>query len=110
MKGLGPCASACDGNVVITQTARISHYGHVNNVADYSFFDTAVNGFLVEATGVDIRELTAIGVVAESSCRCLSGVSFPDTICAGLEVERAGRTSVVYHIAIFRGDEDDKPY
>jgi acyl-CoA thioester hydrolase len=82
------------------------HYGHVNNVAYYSFFDTAVNGFLIEASGADIRDLPAIGIVAESSCRFLSPVSFPETIHAGLALERLGTSSVVYAIALFRGDED----
>jgi acyl-CoA thioester hydrolase len=81
------------------------HYGHVNNVAYYSFFDTAVNGFLMEASGTDIRGLPAIGVVAESSCRFLAGASFPDTIHAGLEIERLGSSSVVYRIALFRNDD-----
>jgi acyl-CoA thioester hydrolase len=81
------------------------HYGHVNNVAYYSFFDTAVNGFLMEATGTDIRTLPAIGVVAESSCRFIAGASFPDTIHAGLEIERLGTSSVVYRIALFRNDD-----
>lgn len=81
------------------------HYGHINNVAYYSFFDTAVNGFLIEATGTDIRALPAIGVVAESSCRFLAGASFPDTIHAGLEIERLGTSSVVYRIALFRNDD-----
>ena len=82
------------------------HYGHVNNVAYYSFFDTAVNGFLIEASGADIRDLPAIGIVAESSCRFLSAVSFPDTIHAGIGLERLGTSSIVYAIALFRGDED----
>jgi acyl-CoA thioester hydrolase len=82
------------------------HYGHVNNVAYYSFFDTAVNGFLIEACGTDIRDLPAIGIVAESGCRFLEAVSFPEVVHAGLEVERLGTTSVVYRIALFRGDED----
>ena len=81
------------------------HYGHVNNVAYYSYFDTAVNGFLIEAAGVDIRELPAIGIVAESSCRFVSAISFPDVIQAGLAVERLGRSSVVYSMALFRGDD-----
>jgi acyl-CoA thioester hydrolase len=81
------------------------HYGHVNNVAYYSFFDTAVNGFLMEATGTDIRNLPAIGIVAESSCRFLAGASFPDTIHAGLEIERLGTSSVVYRISLFRNDD-----
>ena len=82
------------------------HYGHVNNVAYYSFFDTAVNGFLIEATGTDIRDLPAIGIVAESSCTFLSAVSFPDTIHAGLGIERLGTKSVIYRIALFRGDDE----
>ena len=41
-------------------------YGHVNNVVYYSFFDTAVNGYLIDATGVDIRKLDAYGIVAET--------------------------------------------
>src|SRR3954469_15207065 len=83
------------------------HYGHVNNVAYYSFFDTAVNGFLIEATGTDIRELQAIGIVAESSCQFLTPISFPDVIHAGLGIERLGARSIVYTIALFRGDDED---
>ena len=83
------------------------HYGHVNNVAYYSFFDTAVNGFLIDATGTDIRDLPAIGIVAESSCTFLSAISFPDTIHAGLAIEKLGTKSVVYRIALFRNKDDD---
>lgn len=82
------------------------HYGHVNNVAYYSYFDTAVNGFLIEAARVDIRELPAIGLVVESGCNFLRAASFPDTIHAGLAVETIGNSSVVYAIALFRNDED----
>ncbi len=82
------------------------HYGHVNNVAYYSYFDTAVNGFLIEASGADVRDLPAIGIVAESSCRFLGAASFPDTIHAGLAVERLGTSSVVYRIALFRNNDD----
>ena len=78
------------------------HYGHVNNVAYYSFFDTAVNGFLLDATGRDIRTDQAIGVVAETSCRFLQEISFPDALEVGLAIERLGTRSVVYRLAIFR--------
>ena len=83
------------------------HYGHVNNVAYYSYFDTAVNGFLIDATGTDIRELDAIGIVAESGCQFLKAVSFPDTIHAGLAVTRLGNSSVSYEIALFRENDED---
>jgi len=91
---------------VATRWMDNDHYGHVNNVAYYSFFDTAVNGFLIDASGRDIRELPAIGVVAESGCQFLQGASFPDTLHAGLAVERLGSSSVVYRIALFRNDDD----
>ncbi|MEO7135602.1 MAG: thioesterase family protein [Vicinamibacterales bacterium] len=91
---------------IATRWIDNDHYGHVNNVAYYSFFDTAVNGFLIEATGTDIRGLPAIGIVAESSCRFLSAISFPDAIEAGLGVERIGTSSIVYAIALFRSTED----
>jgi acyl-CoA thioester hydrolase len=91
---------------IATRWMDNDHYGHVNNVAYYSFFDTAVNGFLIEASGTDIRDLPAIGIVAESSCQFLSAVSFPDVIHAGLGIERLGTSSIVYSIGLFRGDED----
>jgi acyl-CoA thioester hydrolase len=78
-------------------------YGHVNNVVYYSYFDTAVNGWLMEATGQDIRQLPAIGVVAETSCRYFSELSFPDALDSGLRIERLGKSSIVYRIGLFRG-------
>jgi len=76
-------------------------YGHVNNVVYYSYFDTAVNGYLIDTTGTDIRALPAIGVVAETSCRYFESVSFPDELEIGLAVERLGRSSIVYLLGIF---------
>ncbi len=92
---------------IATRWMDNDHYGHVNNVAYYSFFDTAVNGFLIEASGIDIRELPAIGIVAESSCQFLDALSFPETIAAGLALERLGTTSVVYRIGLFRDGRDE---
>ena len=80
-------------------------YGHVNNVVYYSYFDTAVNGWLIEATGTDIRALPAIGIVAETGCRYFSEVSFPDVLELGLGLERLGNSSVVYRLGLFRQGE-----
>src|SRR6476469_9239297 len=92
---------------IATRWMDNDHYGHVNNVAYYSFFDTAVNGYLITATGTDVRQLPAICIVAESSCRFFSSVSFPDTVHAGLGIERVGARSVVYTIALFRNQDDE---
>jgi acyl-CoA thioester hydrolase len=93
---------------ITTRWADNDVYGHVNNVVYYAYFDTAVNGWLIDATGVDIRGLPAIGIVAETSCRFLAPLSFPDPVTAGVAVGRLGRTSIVYRIGLFRG-EDDAP-
>lgn len=85
-----------------TRWADNDHYGHVNNVTYYSYFDSAVNGWLMATTGVDIRELDALGVVAETSCRFLAELSFPDRLQVGLAIERLGTQSITYSLAIFR--------
>ncbi len=83
------------------------HYGHANNVVYYAWFDTAVNGWLIEASGRDVRELPAIGVVAETACRYLRPVGFPEPLEIGLAVSRLGRTSVTYRLAVLRAGEDE---
>ncbi|MCQ4122029.1 acyl-CoA thioesterase [Rhodococcus tibetensis] len=91
---------------VPTRWADNDHYGHVNNVTYYSYFDTAVNAWLMAQTGRDIRELPAIGIVAETSCKYLSELTFPDSLQVGLSIERLGNRSIVYALAIFREGED----
>ena len=83
------------------------HYGHVNNVAYYSYFDSAVNGWLMDATGSDTRSLSAIGIVAETGCRFLKQISFPDALEVGLRLEKVGNSSVVYQLAVFRGSDTE---
>lgn len=82
-------------------------YGHVNNVVYYSFFDTAVNGFLIDATGADIRRLDAVGLVAETQCEFLRELRFPDDVHVGLSVERLGTSSIVYRLGLFQGSSDE---
>lgn len=82
-------------------------YGHVNNVVYYSYFDTAVNGFLIEATGTDIRQLPAVGLVAETGCRYLRELNFPGDVQAGLSVTKLGTASIVYRIALFQGADEE---
>ncbi|GAA5184564.1 thioesterase family protein [Rugosimonospora acidiphila] len=83
-------------------------YGHVNNVVHYLMFDTAVNGWLIEASGTDIRSLPAIGLVVETSCRYFAELRFPEVVTAGIGLERLGNTSVVYRLALF-GQHAEQP-
>lgn len=80
-------------------------YGHVNNVVYYSFFDTAVNRWLIERGLLDVAASPAIGLVVETQCRYLAPITFPDRVTAGIRVARLGRSSVRYEIGLFRNDE-----
>jgi acyl-CoA thioesterase FadM len=90
-----------------TRWADDDVYGHMNNAVYYEMFDTAVNAHLIEATGVNVRTLPAVGVVAETSCRYFREIGFPAPVDAGLAVERVGTSSVVYRIGLFQGDGDE---
>ncbi len=39
-------------------------YGHVNNVVYYSYFDTAINAFLISDGGLDIAKAEVRNIVA----------------------------------------------
>lgn len=80
-------------------------YGHVNNVIYYSWFDTAVNQFLVAAGVLDIERSPVIGLVIETQCNYFAPVAFPDRITAGIRVTKLGNSSVRYEVGIFREDE-----
>jgi acyl-CoA thioester hydrolase len=89
-----------------TRWADIDVYRHMNNAVYFELIDTAVNAHLLEATGVDIRRLPAVGVVAEVSCRYFRELSFPEPVELGLVADRVGRSSVVYRIGLFQGGDD----
>ena len=77
-------------------------YGHVNNVEYYSYFDTVINSYLIRSGGLDIHAGASIGLCAESHCRFLDALAFPDAVDAGLRVAKLGNSSVRYEIGLFR--------
>jgi acyl-CoA thioester hydrolase len=89
-----------------TRWADDDVYGHMNNARYFELIDTAVNVHLAEATGTDIRDLPAIGVVAEVSCRYFREIGYPRPVDLGLVVDKVGTSSVVYRIGIFQGDPE----
>ncbi len=81
-------------------------YGHINNVVYYSFFDTAVNGYLIEAGALDIHAGEVIGLVIETQCNYFAPLAFPQTIEAGLRVAHLGKSSVRYEVGLFAQGEE----
>ncbi|MGZ5405559.1 MAG: acyl-CoA thioesterase [Nocardioides sp.] len=92
---------------VTTRWADIDVYGHMNNARYFEIIDTVVNNHLAAATGVDIRALEAIGVVAEVGCRYFAEVGYPAPVDVGVVAEKVGRSSVVYRVGLFQGDGDE---
>jgi len=89
---------------ISTRWMDVDAYGHVNNVEYLSYFDTAVNGWLIDQGVLDPRRSETVFLVVETQCAYFSEFVFPDTVHAGLRAVRLGGSSVTYEIALFRGD------
>lgn len=82
-------------------------YGHVNNVTYYSYFDSAINRYLIEEGGLDIHSATVVGYVVSSNCQFRKPVAYPDAIEAALRVAKTGNSSVTYELGIFKQGENE---
>ena len=81
-------------------------YLHVNNVVYYSYFDTVINRYLIDAGGLDFRADPVVGIAVESMCRFHRSFAYPEIVDAGLRVGHLGTSSVRYEIGLF-GSEDE---
>jgi acyl-CoA thioester hydrolase len=81
-------------------------YGHINNAVYYSFFDTAVNRYLIEHDVLDLQNSKEIGLVVETQCQYFAPIVYPDLIHVGLKVTHLGKSSARYEVAIFKNHED----
>ena len=81
-------------------------FGHVNNATYYSFFDTAITAWLIE-NGCVNRAEGSLWMVAETGCRFLAEVAFPEILAVGLYVARLGRSSVQYRRGLCREAADE---
>ena len=82
-------------------------YGHMNNAVYYEYFDTAVNEWLISSGALAVPDGPVVGLVAETSCKYLSSVGFPQKLDIGVSVTRLGRSSVIYGLALFAEGEDE---
>jgi acyl-CoA thioester hydrolase len=82
-------------------------YGHVNNAHYFSFFDSAVNAFLIAEGGLDVQRGPVVGFVVSSGCDFHAPVAYPEPVEVGIRVEEVGRSSARYGVALF-ADGDDR--
>ena len=76
-------------------------YGHINNAHYYSFFDTAVDAFLLHHALRPMISGNYQTLVVASECRYFTQVSAPGTIRVGVSPGRLGRSSTTYEVAVF---------
>lgn len=76
-------------------------FGHLNNAVYYEIFDSVINRYLADGTGLPPSAFPSLGVVAESACKFYAAVAFPAPLKVGLAVERLGRSSVTYALGVF---------
>jgi acyl-CoA thioester hydrolase len=88
---------------ITTRWMDNDQYGHVNNVVYYSYFDTAVNQWLINNA---LLGTNLIGLVVQTQCEFHSGLSFPQALQIGLRLGRLGNTSVRYELAVFADASD----
>ena len=81
-------------------------YTHLN-VNYYSYFDTAVNQYLIERGVLDIHNGDIVGFVVETSCSYFQPLAFPDAVAAGIRVARIGSSSIRYEVGLFRNDDQE---
>lgn len=90
-----------------TRWADNDAYGHVNNTIFYQWFDSAVNGWLVDQGLLDIQAGDPIALVVETRCSYFGPLEFPGDVDVGLGVSSLGRSSVRYRIGVFGPGKND---
>ena len=81
-------------------------FGHVNNVTYYSFFDSTLTGWLL-ARGLLGAGEGPMWMAAETGCRYISEIAFPDEVAVGFRLGRLGTSSVRWELGLFRGGSDE---
>ncbi|MEO0681683.1 MAG: thioesterase family protein [Pseudomonadota bacterium] len=88
----------------VPMTTRLrdnDQYGHMNNVVYYEYFDSAVNEWLIDEAGLFLPDGPVIGIVADTQCSFLSEVKWPSRVEVAMRMDRIGRTSLTYGLALF---------
>lgn len=83
-------------------------YGHINNVAYYSYFDSTINRYLIEQGGLNIHDGEVVGYVVSSGCDYFEAAAYPEPLTVGMRVDKLGNSSVRYGLALFGAAGDAK--
>ena len=87
-----------------TKLSDIDVYQNVNNFIFFSYFDTALNNFLIKKKIIDYRTGNVLDLVVENKCNFHESITFPCRLKIGFSVEKIGNTSVTYNLGIIKGN------
>lgn len=73
-------------------------FNHLNNVVFYRYAESARIGYL-QALGM--FDGSMVTVLAQSSCKYLRPVTYPDTLLLGVRCQRLGNTSIVIEYSYY---------
>ncbi|MDA8234348.1 MAG: thioesterase family protein [Clostridia bacterium] len=75
---------------------------HVNNVSYYRYFENARIKYFDEIGIFEIKTKTGIApVLAETKCKYLQSLTYPDNLTVGAKVRSIGQTSFIMDYLIF---------
>jgi len=81
-------------------------YGHMNNAIYNFLYDSVINTYLIEKCQLDPARSPQYGMVVHSHGDYFGSIAFPAVAELALRVNRLGRSSVTYEIALFEKGND----
>lgn len=75
--------------------------GHVNNVAFNRYFEVVAVDFQTRVAGIKWTQEGIVPMAVETLCRFHKQLSFPETVTGCLRVNKIGRSSVIFGIALY---------
>ncbi|KAF5507796.1 hypothetical protein CGCA056_v012860 [Colletotrichum aenigma] len=90
-----------------TRWADNDMYQHMNNSIYNFLYDSVVNTYLIEHCGLSPSGSEQHGLVVHSQSDYFAPISFPAVAEVALRVNKLGKSSVTYEIAVFEKGVDE---
>ncbi|KAI0144212.1 Thioesterase/thiol ester dehydrase-isomerase [Hypoxylon sp. NC0597] len=79
-------------------------YDHLNNSVYNFLFDSVVNAYLIDYCGLHPPTSAQHPLMAQTHCNYFSPISYPKVAELCLRVNKLGKSSAVYEVALFEKD------
>ncbi|KAI0108244.1 thioesterase family protein [Daldinia grandis] len=79
-------------------------YHHMNNSVYNFLFDSVINSYLIDHCALHPPTSTQHPLMAQTHCNYFSPISYPKVAELCLRVNKLGKSSVIYEIALFEKD------